>query len=181
MVQRIEIAAVTVLLVALGVVACGGDDEASGATDRALESASTLAVTTAPPSTTTSPSTTTTAASTTTATTTMTTTTTTTTTLAAVDPSLPTYSEVIAAHWSGADLCGTQAGISGGPEVLQFGPFGDEGAVTSIQEGFPMGFCPGARYIVAGELTLAGGDDFAIGTLLTLDSDLNFVAVSSWD
>jgi hypothetical protein len=88
---------------------------------------------------------------------------------------------VVAAHWPGTELCGTKAGISGGPEILQFGAFGDEAAVTSIRQGFPMGFCPGARYIVTGELTLLSGEEFPIGTLLTLDADLNFVAVSSWD
>ena len=98
-----------------------------------------------------------------------------------IDSSLPSYTEVVAEHWAGIELCKTQAGISGGPDVLEFGAFGDEASVMSIREGYPSGFCPGARYIVTGELVLSSGSSFPVGTLLTLDSDLDFVAVSSWE
>ena len=93
----------------------------------------------------------------------------------------PSYTEVVAEHWAGIELCKTQAGIGGGPDVLEFGAFGDEASVMSIREGYPSGFCPGARYIVTGELVLTSGSNFPVGTLLTLDSDLDFVAVSSWE
>jgi hypothetical protein len=94
---------------------------------------------------------------------------------------LPSYSEVIAQHWAGVELCKTQAGVSGGPEVFAFGAFGDEASVLSIREGYPTGFCPGARYIVADDLVLADGSGFPVGSLLTIDGELEFVAVSSWD
>lgn len=173
--RRLVLATLAAVLLAAGLGACGGDGD-SGAPGAEVETPTTRLTTTTAPS---RPATTTTTTATTTTTTS--TTTTTTTTTPPVDPALPTYSEVVSTHWPGAELCGTKAGISGGPEILQFGPFGDEAAVTSIQPGFPMGFCPGAKYIVSGELTLAGGDEFPIGTLLTLDADLDFVAVSSWD
>ncbi len=100
---------------------------------------------------------------------------------AAPDSDLPSFSEAIAEHWPGEPLCETKAGLSGGPEVFMFGPFGEEASQMSIRQGYAMGFCPGSRYIVTGELTVADGSDYPIGTLLTLDADLNFVAVSSWD
>ena len=101
--------------------------------------------------------------------------------VAAPDSDLPSFSEVIAEHWPGEPLCETQAGISGGPEMFMFGPFGEEASQMSMRQGYAMGFCPGSRYIVTGELTVADGSDYPVGTLLTLDSNLNFVAVSSWD
>jgi len=98
-----------------------------------------------------------------------------------IDSSLPSYTEMVAQHWAGIELCKTQAGISGGPDAFEFSAFGDEAPVISIREGYPSGFCPGARYIVAAELVLTSGSEFPVGTLLTLDSDLGFVAVSSWE
>ncbi len=65
--------------------------------------------------------------------------------------------------------------------MFMFGPFGEEASQMSMRQGYAMGFCPGSRYIVTGELTVADGSDYPVGTLLTLDSNLNFVAVSSWD
>ena len=174
--MRFGLPALAAVLVAAGLAACSEGDGGSASPETEPPAATTRLTTTTDAPTTTIATTTTMTTSTTTTTTAPPTTTTT-----AVDPSLPTYSEVVAEHWPATELCGPQAGISGGPEVLQLGPFGDEGAVTSIREGFPTGFCPGARYIVAGELILPSGDEFPIGTLLTLDADLNFVAVSSWD
>jgi len=151
----------------LGVGGCGGD--AATPTTTTTE-ATTITETT---TTTTEATTTTTEATTTTSEATTTTT----------NPwaGFPTYSEVVA---SLTEQCNNKAGISGGEDgVYSLGDFLGEPATVSIWQGSMRVFCPGAMYVVDGPIVdlNQNGEPIPVGALLTVNADLEFVQLSSFD
>jgi hypothetical protein len=160
-------------IVFLLVFAACGDEDGSAATSPSTTTTSattttTVAVTKTVPTTSTAPATTTTTARTT-------------TTTVVEGENLPTYSEVVATFLAGTELCTTQAGISGGGAGYSLGGFDGQGATLQIRDGETLAWCLGAKYVVTGPMVDEGGESIPVGALLTLDTDLRFVQVSSFD
>lgn len=89
---------------------------------------------------------------------------------------LATYSDVVATYPSDADLCNTDATIIGGSD----GGWKVKGTV-SIRNGKFTYHCYGAKITLEIDTTWDDGTDYPAGTLLTVDADLNWVPVASWD
>jgi hypothetical protein len=90
-------------------------------------------------------------------------------------PDMPTYSQVLSTYPASADLCQTDADITGG---------GDDGLMLSgtismRNDGFVYQ-CHGTKLTVTVAITL-DGKTYEPGAKLTVDKDLNWIEVSSWD
>jgi len=94
---------------------------------------------------------------------------------------VPTYSDILATYHSGVELCRTEAVIvEVNEDQILFdippGAFGME--ILNFE---PQYRCYGAKLIVGERPVTLGGETYEPGTKLTLDKNLEFVAVSSWD
>lgn len=90
----------------------------------------------------------------------------------------PTYSDVVASYPADADLCNTDATLVG--ETADGWRFGG-GGTLSIRNGAYTYHCYGAKITLDIATTWDDGVAYPAGTLLTVDADLNWIAVSSWD
>jgi hypothetical protein len=94
---------------------------------------------------------------------------------ATLDPSLPTYSEVLATYPPGADFCNTDAFIKGGDD----NGLSLSGTISMRNNRFVYQ-CYGTKLTAGVEVTLEGRT-YLVGTKLTVDADLRWIAVSTWD
>lgn len=101
-------------------------------------------------------------------------------TLADWDDDLPSYSEVVATYPAGTELCTTHAGISGGGDGYSLGGYDGQGATIQIRNGETLAWCFGAKYVVTGPMVDEDGEPIPVGALLTLDTEFQFVQVSSF-
>ena len=157
-------AAVAVAIIALGGLTAGCSKADDTTTTQAATTTSQAATTTMA-TTTTMPATTTTVSATT----------------VAEGESLPTYSEVVATYPAGTELCTTQGGISGDEAGYSLGDFDGQSATIEFRDGEMLSWCLGAKYVVTGPMVDEDGQPIAVGVLLTLDADSQFVQVSSFD
>jgi hypothetical protein len=92
-------------------------------------------------------------------------------------PAMPTYSEVVNTYPSGADLCHTEADLI---EVMSDGSVRLSGKISYSDAQGMQYKCYGTKITmkVTGDLD---GTTFQAGALLTVDKDLNWIQVSSWN
>ena len=96
---------------------------------------------------------------------------------AALTPSPPTYSEVIKTCPSGTELCQVEVYIVDvKPEGYVFGG----GSHFTIHGGKDLLRCYGSKVTLEVPVTL-DGKTYETGTKLTVDKNLNWIEVSSWD
>lgn len=90
-------------------------------------------------------------------------------------PALPTYLQVVGDYPADADLCSTDADVEGGD---------DNGlslsGTISMRNGQFTYQCYGTKLTIKEEITLEG-KTYKPGALLTVDKDLKWIEVSSWD
>ena len=91
-------------------------------------------------------------------------------------PALPTYSDVLKTYPAGTDLCSTDAQIS----VASDGSLALSGSASYSDAGGIQYQCYGTKITIVGTVTL---DDvfYDDGTKLTVDKDLKWIQVSSWE
>lgn len=89
--------------------------------------------------------------------------------------SVPTYSQITSTYPANANLCRTDAEITGGDDngLMLSG-------TISMQNMKFVYKCYGTKLTAKVEITL-GGITYATGTKLTVDKDLNWIEVSSWN
>lgn len=90
-------------------------------------------------------------------------------------PAIPTYSQILNTYPADADLCGTDADVTGGDD----NGLTLSGAITMRNSQFVYQ-CYGAKLTTKVEITLEG-KTYKPGTKLTVDKDLKWIEVSSWD
>ncbi|MBT8240166.1 MAG: hypothetical protein KJN63_02955, partial [Acidimicrobiia bacterium] len=78
-------------------------------------------------------------------------------------------------------LCSGWGGISGSDGAYTLEELDGRGAMAGIQDGQIQVTCLGAQYTVTGPMVDEDGNEWPVGTLLTVDSELNFVEVSGFD
>lgn len=88
---------------------------------------------------------------------------------------LPTYSQVLNTYPANTELCQTEADIMGGDD----NGLSLSGSI-SIRNGQFVYQCYGTKLTVRVQVTLEG-KTYKPGTKLTVDKDLNWIEVSSWD
>jgi len=90
---------------------------------------------------------------------------------------LPTYEEVVKSYPDGVPLCETEADIVGGnDQQLSLG----DGFIAINDEGEQRYQCYGTRLTVRKKVTLKG-KTYLPGSMLTVDKDLYWIAVSGWE
>lgn len=161
--KRWGVLALVCLMVVLSLALAG-----CGSTDTSATVAEDTTLTTLAPTTTTRAPTTTTQSTTTTTTVAPTTTT----------SGLPTYSQVVSTYPAGAELIGTEADIMGGDDNgLQLG---GSNMHISMRNGQMTYMYYGTKLTVKARVTLEG-KTYEPRAKLTVDKDLHWIAVSSWD
>ena len=109
-------------------------------------------------------------------------------------PAPPTYSKVLSTYPENAELCCTDAEVSGvssdGEWTFSGGRLCPDGSDFTVAEGktltlpldsmFGRWKCYGAKITVRESVTI-DGRTYETGTKLTVDRDLQWIEVSSWD
>jgi hypothetical protein len=91
-------------------------------------------------------------------------------------PVLPTYSDIVSTYPNGADFCGTDAEISESSD----GSLSLSGSVAYSDARGMEYQCYGTKLTATTKITLEG-ITYEPGTKLTVDKDLNWIQVSSWE
>jgi len=92
----------------------------------------------------------------------------------------PTYSEVLQTLPEGTYRCRTVAEVTGTDEGGEWSLRGTVDMMLTADGLEPMIRCYGTRITLGVDLVIEGAA-FPAGTLLTVDGDLHWIEVSSWD
>jgi hypothetical protein len=90
----------------------------------------------------------------------------------------PTYSEVVSTYPEGTEINCTDIMVS---RVTPDGKWDVSGGPICSCEGTPFFKCYGAKITISGNSVTIDGTTYPPGTKLTVDKDLQWIEVSSWD